>query len=56
MSSIIKLQQRIAELAQVLTNNHDLTEEQRDAIENEMLDIEDEMDDAINPHHNEEDY
>ena len=55
MSSIINLQQRLAELSRQLTS-HDLTEDERDDIEAEIADIEYEMEEAYNSHDEEEDY
>lgn len=50
MSSVIKLQQRLAELSKQLTS-HDLSEDDRDDIEAEIEQIEFDIDEEVNHHH-----
>lgn len=55
MSSVIKLQQRLAELSHQLINEG-LTEDERDDIEAEIDEIETELDEECNRHDNEDAY
>lgn len=55
MSSVIKLQQRLAELSRQLMS-HDLTEDERDDIEAEIDEIETEIDEECNQHNDEDAY
>ena len=52
MSSVIKLQQRLAELSQMLMN-HDLSDDERDDIEAEIDEIETALEEEFNHHDNE---
>jgi flagellin-like hook-associated protein FlgL len=55
MSSVIKLQQRLAELSKMLTQEN-LSEDDRDDIEAEIEEIEYQMDKEFNAHDHEDDY